>query len=140
MLSAFGVDHGDISKAFGGSLLGQATKASHSPGAGGMLASKLSGGLRQGQRGNFAPARAAAKKQGHQAAKQFGQMGSPKSYGGYEGAHPGIESANTGWNSRAASKAALGGGSAGKAPAGMRGPIKSRVTNSRMAQQNRNFT
>lgn len=133
--SAFGIDHG-ISKAFGGSILGQATKASHGVGAGQMSARGLNTGPRA--KGNYSLARAKAKKEGQRGAKQFAQLGTPKSYGGYESAHPGIESANTGWAARGASHTAIS-KPAGQAPAGMRGPLRSRVQTSAMRQANKNF-
>jgi hypothetical protein len=136
MISAFGVEHGEITKAFGGSILGQATKVDRGVGAGRMTARNLGGG--RAMRSNYAPARAQSKRMGRKAAKQFRQLGTPKEYGGYEGAHPGIMSANVGWAARGTSHTALGG--AGKAaPAGMRGPVKSRVKTTKMRENESAF-
>jgi hypothetical protein len=122
-------------KAFGGSILGQALKVDRGVGAGQMTARNLGGG--RAMKGNYVPARANAKRAGRKAAKQFRQLGTPKGYGGYASAHPGVESANTGWVSRGASHTALGPGKA--APAGMRGPIQSRVKTSAMKANERKF-
>jgi hypothetical protein len=138
MISAFGVDHGEISKAFGGSILGAGSKLSHTPGAGGVAASKLAGGGRRSAV-NYKAFRGSAKKSGKRAAQQFRQLGTPKTYGGYEGAHPGVRSANEGWSSKIQASSATGASSAGKTPVGMRGPVKSRVKTTAMRANEKNF-
>jgi len=134
MLSAFGVDHGEISKIIGGSILGQAIKSDVGVGAGasGMTARKLAGGARAKHPAGpghsaiqYTAPRATAKKEGHRAAREFARLGNPKTYGGYEGAHPGVGAANRGWTQRAESFKAVN-KPAGKAPVGMRGGIKGR--------------
>lgn len=140
MRSAFGVEHGEVSKAFGGSLLGAGSKLNTGAGAGGVAGKQMSGIYRQRRSAvNYKGARAQAKKGGQKAAQQFRQIGNPKTYGGYEGAHPGMRSANEGWMARGAAEAAKGPASTAKPAVGMRGPIKSRVKTTKMRENERGF-
>ena len=133
--SAFGVDHADeVSKVnvkpLMGSLapMGALEHVGH-VGAGGKTASRtLAGGMPDHGPVNAVLARGQAKVQGQRAAKQLAQGGKSQA----------TESANLGWRSKAVAHRGLA-QPARKAPAGMRGPIGSRVQTSAMKQKNSAF-
>lgn len=133
--SAFGVDHNDeVSKVnvkpLMGSLapMGALEHVGH-VGAGGKTASRaLAAGMPNHGPRNALLARGQAKVQGQRAAKQLAQGGKTQA----------TESANLGWRSKAVAHRGLT-QPAGKAPAGMRGPIGSRVQTSAMKRKNSAF-
>lgn len=134
-LSAFGVDHNDeFSKAnlkpFMGNLApkGVLEHVGH-VGAGGKTTSRmLAGGMPNHGPRNAVLARGQAKVQGQRAAKQLAQGGKSQA----------TESANLGWRSKAVAHRGLS-QPAASAPAGMRGPITSRVQTSAMKRRNSAF-
>lgn len=130
MISAFGVDHGEISK---GSILGAGSRLSHGVGAGGMSAAKLGEGMgpaKHASNFSYGAHRASAKKAGKLASRHFAANGDQPGFGArYH--------ANTGWQQRAHSAQNMP--AAGKAPVGMKGPIQSRVKTKKMRANDEAF-
>jgi len=137
MKSAFGVEHGQISKMnvkpFMGNLAPMgALEHTGLVGAGGATSARKLGQAMTGsrvqprlsqatQRSNAVLNRKAAKTSGRRAAKQLAQGA------GTGGASPAVESANIGWQQRASAFAGLSQPNRA-APAGMRGPIAGRAS------------
>ena len=132
MISAFGVDHGEFSKA--ASILGAGSRLSHEVGAGGMAAAKLGEGMGPAKHASnfgYGAQRANAKKAGKLASRHFAANGDQPGWGArYH--------ANTGWQARAASARNMPAG--GSAPIGMRGPIQNRVKTTAMRAQDAVFS
>ena len=143
MISAFGVDHGEVSKALGGNFkpmmgnlapMGKLTAASRGGvGAGTTPAKSIAGAFTKPggpSAGGYQAGRAQAKQSGQQAGRMLAQGQSPHS--------PNVQSAsNAGLQSKAKSWGALGQQGPGArssypnkpapGPAGMRGPIGPRA-------------
>lgn len=130
MYSAFGVEHGYISKA---SILGAGSRLSHEVGAGGLAASKLGesmGPARHPSNFAYGAHRANAKKAGKLAGRHFGANGDQPGFGArYH--------ANTGWQQRAESVRSLPASKG--APVGMKGPIQGRVKTTKMRENEKRF-
>ena len=128
--SAFGIDHGDFSKAFGGNIkhmgnlrpLGQfnAANGGNLVGAGSKTRSGMLGVGRSGNTGDYKPAKAAAKRQGKLAGQQL------KWGEGTSNTSRATRNANAGWGMAGTAKNAIR-QPAKPAPAGMRGSVSSRI-------------
>lgn len=129
MYSAFGIDHGEISKA---SLWGAGSTLSNRVGAGGMAARKLAGepgSARFPSKVGYKQWKKTAKESGKRAGQHIG-IGNIKGFGAeYH--------ANTGWQAKAQAVQNLPKNK--PAPVGMRGPIQSRVKTTKMKARDEMF-